>query len=390
MEDVPFDVISPDKSAANVIALKGGDRQSWSRTTLPQRVEVKVGLAAARLHFLGGVAGWGAPLNPGEPAAKVTVRYAGGGSQVLSFKNGVEFADYNGRFDVPGSKSLNWTTGRGQVRWFSKDLNQPAAVVETLTFESFDNGVAPLFFAVTTDAVVGSPAPAGASTAPAALPEMKWGNGLKALVVGGGTSHDFDRFFNLADVATLNASGRMTANYVLPVPGLAEVIRKMDVLYLSNNQAFADDASREAILAHAQAGKGLVLVHPALWYNWEKQWPAYNRELAGGGSRGHDRYGEFEVTVTEPNHPLMQGVPAKFTLSDELYYFEADPAGTPIRVLATAHSKAKNKTYPQVFVVEHPTTRIVGITLGHDGVAHSHPAYQRLMNNAGAWVTRRE
>jgi len=386
VEDVPFDVLSPDKAAANVIALKGGAPDSWSRTTLPQRVEVKVGVATRRLHFLGGVAGWGAPLNPGVDAAKVTVRYVGGASQQLVLKNGVEFADYNGRFDVPGSRALNWTVGRGQVRWFTKELNN-RAVVESLTLESYDNGVTPLFFAITADSSDSAPVPASAAPA---LPVLQWGPGLKTLIVGGGSSHDFNRFFGIADTATLNAAGPFSANYLEPLPGLAAAIRVADVLYLSNNQAFADDASREAVFAHVNAGKGLVLIHPSLWYNWQKEWPAYNRELVGGGSRGHDRYGEFEVTVTDPTHPLMQGVPAKFKLSDELYYFEPDPAGMPIRVLATAYSASKNKTFPQVFVVEHPKTRIAGITLGHDGVAHSHPAYQRLMKNAILWSAKQD
>jgi type 1 glutamine amidotransferase len=119
---------------------------------------------------------------------------------------------------------------------------------------------------------------------------------------------------------------------------------------------------REAIAAHAAAGKGLVLLHPGLWYNWAN-WPAYNRELAGGGSRGHDAYGEFEVMASGVKHPLMQGVPENFKLSDELYYYEADPAGTPIQVLATARSKSKNKDFPQVFVVNHPKARIAGVTM---------------------------
>ena len=44
------------------------------------------------------------------------------------------------------------------------------------------------------------------------------------------------------------------------------------------------------------------------------------------------------------------------------------------------------KTFPQVFVVKHPQARIVGITLGHDGKAHEHPAFQRLILNALDWV----
>jgi type 1 glutamine amidotransferase len=130
-----------------------------------------------------------------------------------------------------------------------------------------------------------------------------------------------------------------------------------------------------------------VLLHPGLWYNWP-DWPEFNRQLAGGGSRGHDRLGEFEVTVTdtEPNHPILRGVPKKFTIIDELYWFEPDTQGTPITVLATAHSRQKNKAYPQVFVIRHENARIAAITLGHDGRAHSHDAYKALLRNAVLWV----
>ena len=85
----------------------------------------------------------------------------------------------------------------------------------------------------------------------------------------------------------------------------------------------------------------------------------------------------------------MKGVPAKFTLADELYWFEPDTKGTEIQVLATAHSKQKNKTYPMVFVVKHPKSRIAAITLGHDGAAHSHPAYQALLANALDWASKK-
>jgi type 1 glutamine amidotransferase len=39
-----------------------------------------------------------------------------------------------------------------------------------------------------------------------------------------------------------------------------------------------------------------------------------------------------------------------------------------------------------IFVVEHPKTRIVGIALGHDGAAHDHPAYVRLLQNSLKWA----
>ncbi len=389
---VPFDVISTQKSLSgnNLLVLKG---TTGLATRYPGSVELKVGMPVGRLHFLGGVAGWGYPYD-GEnhknlAVAKVVLHFAGGATEELVLRNGVEFADYIGKFDVPGSREVPDMAINGhQVRAFTR-LVKGTGVVESITLESLNTIVATTWVAVTAEA----PGADGALLSPASVATpaaeaqkaMVWGTGLKTLIVGGGSSHDYNRFFNLAEVAMLNAAGGITANYSEPVAGLADVIRGVDVLYLSNNKAFADDASRAAVLAHAAAGKGMLIVHPALWYNWEKEWPAYNKEIAGGGARGHDRYGEFEVTVTDPNHPLTKGLPEKFTLSDELYWFEPDPQGTPIKVLATAHSKQRDKTYPMIFVIEHPRARIAGITLGHDGVAHSHPAYQQLIKNAVEW-----
>ena len=386
-EDVPFDVVSPDKSVANVIVLKGGAPDSWSRKTLPQKVNIKVGFAAKRLSFLGAVAGWGYPA-VGEkiPVVKAVLHFTGGDTQEIVMRNGVEIADYNGRPEVPGSKNLNWTQGRGQVRWFSKNVTRPG-VLENIELVSYDNAVAPTFFAITAE--VGEGGGPGSAEAAPEPPTFKWGSGLKTLLIGGGSSHDFKKFFGDADSATLNGSGVITANYTEPVAGLGPVIGGLDVLLMSNNQGFADDASRAAVFAHVKAGKGLVLVHPALWYNWNS-WPEYNRILAGGGSRGHDHYGEFEVKVTDPSHPLMKGVPATFTLSDELYYFEPDPKGTPIKVLATAFSKSKNKEFPMVFVVENPEARVVGITLGHDDSAHGGAPYKQLLINAVKWSAHKE
>jgi type 1 glutamine amidotransferase len=80
-------------------------------------------------------------------------------------------------------------------------------------------------------------------------------------------------------------------------------------------------------------------------------------------------------------------VPKSFRITDELYYFKPDPAATPIEVLATATSTTKQPgTYPQVFVVKHPKSRIVGLTLGHDARAHDLREFQTLLRNAVSWA----
>jgi len=82
----------------------------------------------------------------------------------------------------------------------------------------------------------------------------------------------------------------------------------------------------------------------------------------------------------------MAGLPAKFKITDELYNFVPDPTATPIEVLAQTVSPKSGKTFPQVWIVKHPKSRIVCITLGHDGRAHDLPEYQTLIKNAFQWA----
>ncbi|HEX4644643.1 MAG TPA: ThuA domain-containing protein, partial [Verrucomicrobiae bacterium] len=141
----------------------------------------------------------------------------------------------------------------------------------------------------------------------------------------------------------------------------------------------------KGIFEFADSGHGLLLMHPGVWYNW-KDWPEYNRVLVGGGANGHDKYGEFEVTVTDETSPLTAGVPKTFHITDELYHFETDTNGTHIHVLAEGKNVATGKTYPVLWIVKHPHARIVGCTLGHDGLAHDLPAYKTILQNSVIWA----
>jgi uncharacterized protein len=212
---------------------------------------------------------------------------------------------------------------------------------------------------------------------------------IQVLMVGGGSSHDFDRWYKQADAETLTKGALAKVRYTNDTDSIDKYLAEADVLYLVNNQPIADPAVRKAIFDFVDAGKGLVLGHAALWYNWN-DWPEYNTQLVSGGSRGHDRYGEFKVTVTQPDHAIMKGVPSGFTLKDELYYFKPDANGPGITVLATASAASSDVSYPSVFVIKHNKGRIAGIALGHDGESHDLPAYQELLRNAVTWAAGRK
>lgn len=207
---------------------------------------------------------------------------------------------------------------------------------------------------------------------------------IKVLMVGGGDSHDFDTWYKNADVKTLEKEGLAKVTYTDNPDSILQLLDNADVLFMSNNQPISDPATREAIFDFAASGKGVILSHAALWYSWS-DWPEYNTDLASGGSRGHDRFGAFDVTVLDQNHPVMEGLPSSFNLKDELYYFKVDPKGPGINVLAEA-STDETGPFPSIFEIKHPDTRVVGIALGHDGESHNLEVYQKLLRNAVSWV----
>jgi len=392
---VPFELHNAAKvpGGRNVTVLRGG---SGFSKTLPRKVEIpNLNVKASRLHFLGGVGGWGYPCcgedkHPNEPTAMVTVTFADGDSQEFILKNGVEFAHYTSpNYDVPGSKYAPDITTGGQIRTFSRDLKKEG-VIQKISIESFDGAVAPVFAAITaeTGPVVTKVAAAAADTATDASPAkaLSWGAGTKVLLVGGGTSHDFNKFFNLADTEILKSAG-FAVNYTEDAATTARELPRVDVVVLSVNKAGWDTPDvRAALFDFANAGKGIVLLHAGVWLNYPK-WLEYNAQIVGGMSRGHDRLGEYEVKVLNAAHPITKGVPASFRIVDELYYFNPDPKGTPIEVLAeTSVSTGTKKAHPSVWLVKHPKARIAGIALGHDARAHDHAAFKALFQNAVQWA----
>ena len=209
---------------------------------------------------------------------------------------------------------------------------------------------------------------------------------LRVLIVGGGGSHDFNRWYKDEDATTLERGGFAKVTYTDDPSAVTGLLAEADVLMLCNNQPLKDPALRSAVFAHADAGKGLVLAHAAIWYNW-KDWPEYNARLVGGGSHSHEKYGLFTVAL-KGKHPVTKGVPKSFTLEDELYHYNADPSAAKVTVLAQS-TNDKGASHPAVFVVAHPKTRIVGLALGHDAKSHELPAYQTLLRNAVKWAGKR-
>lgn len=219
-----------------------------------------------------------------------------------------------------------------------------------------------------------------------ALPQKR--KPLRVLLVGGGASHDFNKWYKGADVKTLEENGFARVTYTDQPAEILGHLAETDVLVLSNNQPIPDEATRKAIFDFLDRGKGVVLLHAAIWYNW-KDWPEYNREIVGGGSAGHEKYGSFRVIPTPgKKHPIMKGIPGEFSLEDELYFHKIDPGGAKVDVLASAQKPGKTETFPSIFTVAHPKGRIAAIALGHDAASHELDIYRTLLRNTVRWAAR--
>lgn len=204
------------------------------------------------------------------------------------------------------------------------------------------------------------------------------------LIVGGGTHHNFDRWFNLEDSKILAEAGAVTRYTEYP-EHIPDVLSEIDILYLSNNQPLPDEDLRKSIFDFVESGNDLLLVHAAIWYNWD-DWTEYNQKLVGGGSNSHPPYGEFEVQVVDSGHPVMNAVPETFMIKDELYRFEKEDEGSDIHVLAKGIEPETGDEYPVAWTVDYGEGRIVCITLGHDGEAHTHKAYKTILQNSVEWL----
>lgn len=207
---------------------------------------------------------------------------------------------------------------------------------------------------------------------------------LRILMVGGGASHDFGRWYGQEDAKTIKSSGAYTVTYTEHTDSIPAYLKQTDLLILTNNQPINANG-QTAITKFIEKGHGLLLLHAAVWYNWE-DWPAYNLNYVGGGSKSHEEFQPFGSYVVNNAHPITQEVPKKFEFADELYRFVPDPQAKGISVLAIGQSKKTDEVYPVVFTVFHPKAKIAGITLGHDEHSHQHEAYRQLLINAVNWI----
>lgn len=161
-------------------------------------------------------------------------------------------------------------------------------------------------------------------------------------------------------------------------------------------------------------GGGLVAYHFAVAAF--REWDAYNRMIGmgwkdnkfgegicldddgkivrrpkgEGPGRGHGPSHVFDVQVRDAGHPIMKGLPAKWThANDELYHGQRGPA-KDMHILATAYSAKEHKGTgmhePMAWTVPFGKGRVFVTLLGHHVVQTTHPGSATLIWRGAEWA----
>lgn len=152
-QGIPFQLIAPrDGRLLNAIVLYS--RLGKVSSQLPTSVSLTCNVPVKALHLLSGVAGWAHPLGQFEEVVMVVrLHYQDGETEDHQLLNGVHFADYIRRIDVPKSQ-IAYSPGGKQIRYLSIQPRR-ADSLTSIEFLKGTGDYSPVVMAVTVEPLGG-------------------------------------------------------------------------------------------------------------------------------------------------------------------------------------------------------------------------------------------
>ena len=143
---------------------------------------------------------------------------------------------------------------------------------------------------------------------------------VKTLVFAGGQIHDFHSVGTAAK-NYLEEAGGFDITYVeedldtLAAPGLDPY----ELLVFHYTVGEISDAQKNGLLNWVSSGKGYVGIHSAAdsFRGCEEY-----RAFVGGHFTTHPRYREYQVSLTDKEHVITDGLPEEFMVTDEQYILD--------------------------------------------------------------------
>ena len=148
-QGVPFVLVDPQgDSKPNVIMLNGPEGKFPPQ--MPKSVTLTCGAPAKAIHLLSGVSGWGYPFAQDKSVTMIVrLHYEDGKTEDHELRNGVHFADYIRKVEVPESK-LAFTLRNQQIRYLAISP-QRAETIENIELVKGPDRTAPIVMAITVE-----------------------------------------------------------------------------------------------------------------------------------------------------------------------------------------------------------------------------------------------
>ena len=176
----------------------------------------------------------------------------------------------------------------------------------------------------------------------------------------------------------------------------SENLERYDAIIFSNsnNEGFDTKEQKKAFQEFIRSGGGFMAIHSA--NATEREWPWF-WAMVGGKFIRHAPHQEFDVLVTDADHPSTDHLPARWTIKDECYYsFQLNP---DIHVLlsadmTTVEDEGKDEYPGETFGQQFPLAwchqfeggRQFYTALGHDPWFYEDPLFVEHLRGGLKWV----
>jgi putative membrane-bound dehydrogenase-like protein len=149
IKGVPFHFVDPDTDKKPNVIMLYSPNGAVARG-MPKTAKLDCNMPARAIHLLSGVSGWGYPYSKeGGVAMVVRLHYTDGKSEDHELVNGVHFADYIRRVDVPKSE-FAFAMRSQQMRYLAVTPGREAALT-AIEFVKGPHESAPIVMAVTVE-----------------------------------------------------------------------------------------------------------------------------------------------------------------------------------------------------------------------------------------------